>query len=60
MKLFFFSGGRSSRTRILIAAVNAVLMDLKLKLGDSDDGDADDGIGVDEILLMGIMIRSDW
>ena len=45
---------------MLIAAVNAVLMDLKLKLGDSDVGDADDGIGVDKILLMGIMIRSDW
>ena len=44
----------------MIAAVNAVLMDLKLKLGDFDDGDADDGTGFDEILLMGIMITSDW
>ena len=40
---------------MLIAAVNAVLMDLKLKLGDFDDG-----TGVDNILLLGIMIRSDW
>ena len=28
--VFFFSEGRSSRKRILIVAVNAVLMDLKL------------------------------
>ena len=44
----------------MIAAVNAVLMDLKLKPGDSDDGDADNDTGVEHIVLMGIMIRSDW
>ena len=50
----FFSGGRSSRKRILIAAVNA-LMDLKLKMGQFDDG-----TGVDNTMLLGKMITTDW
>ena len=47
----------------MIATVNAVLMDPKLKPGDfHDDGDADDDTGINNIVLMGmgIMIRSDW
>ena len=52
---FFFSEGRSSRKRILIVAVNAVLMDLKLKPGNSHDD-----TGVKNILLMNIMMISDW